>query len=260
MIENNVTKNLLLHVLFLLLGIVFILSAILVRSRNESVSDLMINLGATFIATTLLSSLYQKFGINDLTEQIKEIQKTLPLTKKSLEQGIIDIWKERSEIPIPTWNEFTRYARHEVWICGVAGYGFANDGGFHQIVADGVARGCNYKILILDPESSYAKYWDEKEPTGVRPSKIRAALSLYPKLVEQNKGKRGKVEFRVYDEVPSLNIIRADERMFVTLYVSSQRGNDSLTLQIQGTRDGLFERYSKHFDRVWKTARVIAAT
>lgn len=84
MIENNVTKNLLLHLLFLALGVVFILSAIVVRPRNDSVSDLMINLGATFIATTLLSSLYQKFGISDLSEQIKEIQKTLPLTKRAL--------------------------------------------------------------------------------------------------------------------------------------------------------------------------------
>lgn len=258
--ESDARASSLLHWFFVALGAICVLLAILLRPHSEAISDLAINIGATLIATSLLAYLYQKIGAKGLTEQIKEIQQSLILVRKGLELGITNIWKERREIPVSMWNEFTKEARHEVWLYGVAEYGYAKDELFHRILADGTIRGCTYKVLILDPESPSAKYWDERDQTGIVPSKIRASFQIFQQLIERNKEKPGKIELRVYDEVPSLNIIRADGQMLVTLYISCLRGDDSLTLQIQHTPNGLFEEYQKQFDRVWNKARVVAAT
>lgn len=257
---SDVRSSGLLNVFFVAVGTICILSAILLRPSSEVISDLAINIGATLIATSLLAFLYQKLGARGLTDQIQEIQQSLTLMGKGLELGITNIWKERREIPISEWNEFTKRARHEVWLYGVAEYGYARDEVFHQILNDGTARGCSYKVLILDPESPSATYWDERDQTGIFPSKIRASFRIFQRLIEQNKGKPGKIELRVYNEVPSLNIIRADGQMLVTLYISCLRGDDSLTLQIQHTPNGLFEEYQKQFNRVWNESRKVAAS
>jgi len=258
--ENNHRNPGLLLWFFVAIGIINILLAILLRASSEVTSDLLINIGATLIATSLLSYLYQRIGVKGLTEQLIEIQQSFEIVKTSSRLGITIIWKERRDIQNSMWNEFTRGARQEIWLFGVAEYGFAVDEIFHQIVADGIARGCAYKILLLDPDSPFAKYWDGKDKTGMVSSKISAAIQRYQRMIEQNQGKPGSIELRVYDETPSVSIVRTDESMLLTFYLPSLRGDDCLTLQIQNTQSGLFTRYLKHFHRVWETAKVVANT
>jgi hypothetical protein len=257
--EIDTRLRILVHSLFVALGIICVLLSILLRDL-EAISDLLINIGATLIATSLLAYLYQTLGTKSLTEQLRETQQCLEIMGKSLELGITDIWKERRHIHGDMWNKFTKDGRHEVWLYGVAEYGFASDEVFHQIMADGAARGCTYKILLLDPASPFAEYWDDTDKTGIVVSKICAAIQKYQKLIEQNKGKSGRIELRVYDEAPSLSIVRADEEMLVTLYVFPLRGDDCLTLQVRNKPGGLFARYLRQFDRVWNAARVSAVT
>jgi len=243
--------------LFVALGVIGVLLAILVRARSEVISDLLLNIGATLVATSLLAYLYQRLGTKSLNEQFREIQQSLEIVKNSLELGIVKIWKDRRDIRNSIWNEFTEDARHEVWLHGVAEYGFACDEAFHQVVADGTARGCTYKILLLDPDSPFAGYWDDKDKTGVVPSKIRAAIQRYQQMIQHNRGKPGNIELRVYDEAPSVSIVRADEEMLLTLYLPFASGDHVLTLQIRNTPGGLFMRYLNHFSRIWHTAKEI---
>ena len=255
MTTQTAAPAVLLHAFFVSLGVIGVLAAMVLRPRSDVVSDLLISIGSTLIATSLLAYLYQRLGARTLADQLAEIRGSLELMRKSLESGIINLWQERRHIPSSTWNEFTKVARKEVWLFGVAEYGFAKDEAFHEILALGLARGCTYKILLLDSASPSARYWDDRDKTA--PSKIRAATEKFTELIAENQGKPGTIEMRVYDEVPSVSIIRADGQMIVTLYISCLRGDDSPTILVQSVHDGLFTRYAKQFDRTWAAARRI---
>lgn len=253
--NRSPAPTVLLHAFFVSLGVIGVLGAMVLRPRSEVFSDFLISIGSTLIATSLLAYLYQQLGARTLTDQLGEIHGSLELMRKSLESGIINLWQERRHIPSNTWNDFTKVARQEVWLFGVAEYGFAADEAFHEIMAQGVSRGCTYKILLLDSASPSAKYWDDRDKTV--PSKIRAATEKFTELIAQNQGKPGRIEMRVYDEVPSVSIIRADGQMIVTLYISCLRGDDSPTILVQSVHDGLFARYARQFDRTWAAARIV---
>lgn len=49
-----------------------------------------------------------------------------------------------------------------------------------------------------------------------------------------------------------MNIIRIDERMWVSPYLSSQRGGGSPIYEITGEKTPLFEIFQKEFDHIWE--------
>ena len=256
--ESQVIK--LINWIFVAIGCICVLIAMLIRPYTEVTSDLLISIGSTLIATSLLAYLYQRMGAKTISDQLSMLLNLSEVARKSAEVGILDLWQERRKIPNNFWNDFTKESRKEVWLLGVAEYGFANDEAFHQILSDGTTKGCNYRILLLDSSSPSSKYWDDRDKSGLVPSKIRASTEIFQKIIKQNKGKSGRIELRVYDDVPSLSIVRADGEMIITLYISSLNGDGSPTIRIQQTTKGLFPKYEKQFEQIWNSAKIIEAT
>ncbi len=250
-----------LAIVMLLLGIII---ALLSTGNTSTIGVLAQNVGLALVVAGLIATFQEviwvplrrneiREGFERVSAETKQGFNTISgLVSKTLDLGITDVWRERRSIPPGMWNEFTKDARQEVWLFGVAESGFANDDDFWEILGDGAARGCNYKILLLNPDSPYFRDWDEKDKHDN--SKIIAANRIFRQLVEQHRGKSGKVEFRVYNEVPTLSIVRADGEMLVTFYMSSVRGDYSPTLRIQNKPNGLFVQYMKQFNRVWNVA------
>jgi len=244
-------KDKLLYAFFGVSGAGMVLASFWIRTiYPDSVwVDLLLNVGATLISTALLAFLYQRFGSENLIHQIAEMRRSLVIAQRSLELGLRDMWRERRHIPRDMWNTFTESAQSEVWLLAAAGEGFAHDPTFHRIVADGTARGCHYRFLVLDPTSTLA--------VGAGQSvqgRIQSAIYQFQLMQEQNAGKRGQVEIRVYTEVPQVSIVRSDNELLVTLYMRPLVGDSCFTLHVENVSDGVFEQYVQHFEETWKSA------
>jgi hypothetical protein len=247
-------ENPLLYVLFIIAGIALILLSFLLRARDmESVwVDLCLNVGATLVSTAVIAFLYQRFGKNSLVHYIEELLKHFSITRKSMELGLQDIWRERRHVPNDMWNTFTGAARSQVWLFGIAELGFAEDPTFRKLVAEGVSKGCNYRFLLLDPDSDAAATIDEREGGGGQvQGRIRRALARFDEMQKSSK-KKGKVELRVFSDMPQVSIVRADDELLVTPYLSySPGGNSCFTFRVLNISSGIFAQYVRQFDETW---------
>lgn len=184
------------------------------------------------------------------------MRRTLTIADRAIKIGIREIWPQRRDIPNQMWNTFTASAQSEVWLLGIAELGFAQDITFHQIVANGAARGCCYRFLILDPNSTAAAEIDRKEGGGEQvQGRIRRSLRQFLIMQEASKGKRGSCEVRIYPDAPRLSIVRSDEELLVTQYMTHIEGDSCLSLRIQNVPGGNFEVYVRHFEEIWKSAK-----
>jgi len=251
-------KDMLLYAFFGVSGAGMVLASFWIRTTHpDSVwVDLLLNVGATLISTALLAFLYQRFGSESLIHQIAEMRRSLVIVQRSFELGLRDMWHERRDIPREMWNTFTASAESEVWLLGVAELGFADDETFHDIVSDGTARGCHYRFLILDPTSpTVNEVRLEGGAQGVQ-GRIRLAIRKFQAMREQNAGKQGLVELRVYADVPQVSIVRSDNELLVTPYMLCLPGNLCFTFHVQNVPRGIFKQYVRHFETIWERAHV----
>lgn len=270
--SNDESKlSTLVHYILIALGVIGVLAAIITKPTNQVFGDLFLSLGSTLIATSLLSLLYQNLGVKnladhlreiqvDIKEQMIEIQNNSVLLKKFVENGVIDFWIERRQIENNMWNVFTQDARDEVWLFGVAEYGYAVDNAFADILKEATSRGCSYKILLLDASSSHAKDWDEQDKSDIVPSKIRAATRKFQEMIDKNDDNKGKIELRVYDDIPSMSIVKNDDEMLITLFIPTLRRDNSPTFRVKDIHNGMFSHYEKHFFNIWSRAKPVKSS
>lgn len=253
--ENYSKKDELLYWLFIALGTILILVSFFFR---DSVwTDLLINIGATFVSTSVLAFLFQHFSSQNLSTQIIEIHRSLTVAQRSFDLGISQMWRERRDIHSSYCNEFVKSAESEVCLLGIAMLAYAEDRNFHRIVSEGISRGCSYRILLLDPKSNATVRLDQMEGGGKQvQGRIERALKVFQSIKNQNKKKFGSIEIRVTTEMPHLNIVRSDFELMATHYMPPLLGYELFTIHLQKVSRGVFVQYEEYFESLWESARV----
>jgi hypothetical protein len=255
--DNRIKENLLLYLFFIVSGTLLIISSFALRILNiDSIwVDVLLNVGASLISTAGIAYLYQRFGTNSLSHHLEQLLRSSSIARRAMEFGVREMWRERRDIPNPYWNTFTEVGASEVWLLGMAESGFAHDKKFHKIVSNGTDRGCNYRFLLLDPYSQFSKEVDEKEGKSGLPSSIEGSIRIFMDLQVRNQNKKGKVEIRVYANAPQVSIVRSDDHLLVTPYMYYRVGDESFTLHIHKTLDGIFDHYVEFFEMTWENAQ-----
>jgi hypothetical protein len=103
------------------------------------------------------------------------------------------------------------------------------------ILARATARGCQVRVLLLNPASpeSVAIDRDEGRPPGTLAARSRAALARFV-LIRRRCGPRMRI--RVYDEHPTVSVVRGDAAMLVTPYMRFFIGSNSPTFEFRALR------------------------
>jgi len=102
------------------------------------------------------------------------------------------------------------------------------------------------RILVVNPTSPYCKQrdYEEKDKAG----KIKADVLYATKIVRDLNNPR--VKLRWYSAIPTTNVLRMDNVMWVGPYFIGERSRNAYVLTLQ--RDGvLFRQYLTHFERIW---------
>ena len=263
--ENRTSKkDVSLNVVFAALGIGLVGFSVGFRisPQGAPIADLLLNVGATLIATVVISLFYQRFGSENLLHQIEETRRSLVIAQHGLTLGIRDMWAQRRHVPRDEkeimWNTFAGLAKTEFWLLGIAEEQYAVDVAFQRIVSDGTTHGCNYRFLLLDPDSDAVTEIDRREGKVQNRNKTRIhnSLSQFQLMQRQNANKRGTVAIRLYSSMPQVSIVRSDDELLVTPYNLPIHGDDSFTFQVQFVRNGIFNQYIKHFQDLWDSGKV----
>ena len=114
-------------------------------------------------------------------------------------------YADRGLVTRQQWNVIIRDAATELWLYGMAEFGYATDDAVPGILARATARGCRVRILLLNPESQItgAIDPDEGHPPGTLTTRITAELARFGQM-RQACGTR--MQIRVYDEDPPVSV------------------------------------------------------
>ncbi len=163
-------------------------------------------------------------------------------------------YTDRGMVTRQQWNAIISRARSELWLYGMAEYGYATDDDVPGILASVTSRGCRVRVLLLNPDSPGTRHIDRDEgnPAGTLAARTRAALAQFTSM-RLTCGER--MQIRVYDEYPTVSVVRGDDTMLVTPYLRFFIGSNSPTFEIR-TVDApkMFARYVRHFENTWHLA------
>ena len=180
-------------------------------------------------------------------------QKHPPLRAGAAES--VKPYADRGLVTRQQWNAIIRDATTELWLYGMAEFGYATDDAVPGILARATARGCRVRILLLNPDSQITEAIDRGEghPLGTLAARITAALARFGEM-RQACGTRMLV--RVYDEHPTVSVVRGDDAMLVTPYLRFFMGSNSPTFEFRAHQaPKMFTRYTRHFGNTWKLAK-----
>ncbi len=163
-------------------------------------------------------------------------------------------YADRGLVTRQQWNGIIRGVSRELWLYGMAEFGYATDDDVPVILAGATSRGCRVRILLLNPESPATTVIDSDEghPPGTLAARIRAALGRFG-LMGQKCGRR--MQIRVYDGYPTVSVVRGDDAMLVTPYLRFFIGSNSPTFEFRADQaPKMFTRYTRHFENTWNLA------
>jgi hypothetical protein len=167
---------------------------------------------------------------------------------------VVRPYADRGLVTRHQWNGDIRGAASQLWLYGMAEFGYATDDDVPRILRQATSRGCRVRVLLLNPESPQTEAIDRDEgyPGGTLAARTRAALTRYC-LMRQACGQR--IQIRVYGEYPTVSVVRGDNAMLVTPYLRFFIGSNSPTFEFcadQAPR--MFPRYTRHFKNTWNHA------
>lgn len=164
-------------------------------------------------------------------------------------------YADRGLVTRQQWNAIIGNAAGELWLYGMAEFGYATDDAVPGILARATARGCRVRILLLNPDSQITEAIDRDEghPPGTLAARITAALVRFGQM----RGSCGaRMQTRVYDEYPTVSVVRGDTAMLVTPYLRFFIGSNSPTFEFRADQaPKMFTRYARHFENTWKLAK-----
>jgi len=169
--------------------------------------------------------------------------------------GTVLPYADRGLITRQQWNDIIRGTTDQLWLYGMAEFGYAYDDEVPEIVTEAAAGGCQVRVLLLDPdhEGTADIDADEGSPPGTLTARIRASLSRFISM----RGQAGpNMRVRTYNTYPSVSVIRGDDRMLVTPYLRFSVGSNSPTFEFtEASARKMFNRYARHFDQIWRLAK-----
>lgn len=169
--------------------------------------------------------------------------------------GTAGTYATRGEVTREKWNAIIAGSISHLWLYGMAEFGFASDPEVPGIMAAAASRGCDIRVLLLDPDYPGTTELDIEEgnPPGTLGPRIRAALATFQQMQADC---APNMAIRVYGARPTMSVVRGDSRMLLTPYVRFFIGRNSPTFELGAGRTGtVFDHYARHVDHVWAQAR-----
>lgn len=163
-------------------------------------------------------------------------------------------YADRGLVTRDQWNSIIHGTTRELWLYGMAEYGYATDADVPAILKRATVRGCQVRVLLLSPDSpaSGAIDRDEGHSVGTLAARTRAALARFA-VMRRQCGPRMRI--RIYDGYPTVSVVRGDDAMLVTPYMRFFIGSNSPTFEFRAREaPRMFTRYNRHFESTWTNA------
>lgn len=263
---------------FVVLGGTMILASYLVS--DPFWKDILVQFAVVFIAVGLIDFVWDFLGgtpielqmtraLSDVDAKLDSVHRSMTVLSDIVDRniGIERIWPNRRAWASDSfegreaWKERVCQAKSVDIVSNTLWNGWFNDEGFRKRFFDSLARGMTGRIVIYDPNSDVLslRAANERDPTQGRQmrNEIESTLQMIAKGREGLKSAaRKNLQVRLTTNLYHLaQIVRADDKMLVAMYLSGKSGGHSLTFQLKGPHTEYFKTYMKQIDILWKDCK-----
>jgi hypothetical protein len=200
--------------------------------------------------------------IPTLSTALDDIRQCISLGVTMSVLGIKQIYPNRTRS-----NLFSKLheapSQSEIKILGIVA-SEVDEPGMENLIQQKLREGCKFKLLFLNPSSSFVEQRAAEERRGAR--EMRAAISAringWQNFVERhvNEEMRSQIELRCYDSTIRYFLFITGTLVVVGFYLGSTRGANALHLELEIKDDGIAPAFIEHFDSLWDEAKGLAAT
>lgn len=253
------------YIFFVSVGIILLLVAIILGYQGASLwSDLLLNLGVSVTAVTVIEFMWKRVGGDPISKAIALLRTATSLLRDLEGTGIEGIYPKRDKVDLEKWiNNYMKSAKEVDLMSNNLYRDWTSKDEFLKIIEErGREKRCKFRIMVLDPspDSSVTtqRGLDEGNAKRLRDI-IRDSLNKLQQVKESIDEKLGKKEGDEYFKIKVINrsnvycyIVRADAKMIVANYLSHIRGARLPALQIHGQDTSFFKVYKEEFENMWK--------
>jgi hypothetical protein len=256
---------------FLAIGFSLVLLSIYAL-KDPPWQNLVLSIATAFIGVGLVNYLWDFLGGDLLEIKIDAVQRTTQVLSDMNDEniGIERIWLSRREWADDPhdgpkkWRERLCQA-HTVSIVSNTFWKWFDDKNFAKDFFKHIASGgAKVKLLVYDPQSDILKTRAKDEKEIQIDSEFQMQNEIYCTLGTISKGltdltpnARRNFEIRLTDKSYHLaQILKADDHILVSTYLSGESGSPCPTYQIKEP-SGYFSTYDKQIETLWNNGRSI---
>lgn len=260
---------------FVVLGVSAILASLIVQ--NPFWQDLLSNFAVTFAAVGFIDFMWDLLGgepmeakmiysFGEVNQKIDAINQSMSIMSDLVNNqiGIERIWATRRD-----WAR-DQNDGNEVWIRRICQAekvdivsntfdGWSKNEEFRKELLKSMNNRTKVRLLIYDPESSVldlrSKHEKDFREGVVNTMKIEIKLTIGRFATLRSKldsAEKDNLKIRLSQGYYHMaQIIRADERILITLYQSGITGSPSPTIQVSGLESKFFKLYENQFNILW---------
>ncbi|MFF4810958.1 hypothetical protein ACFY03_22370 [Micromonospora chersina] len=231
----------LLNALAFSIGAGLILWAWLIPGSNGNLKVVLLSVGTSIVATTILAYLSSHYTIRQ--NQIKEMCNHWKIEA---------IYATRAEMNVSS-NEALRECAEQLDIIAFGLKSFRETQ--TPLLRKKVAAGVRVRILTIKPDSIFVKQRerDENEVPGQIRKTIEDLRAWANELAMAAK-KPSNVQLRFYDALPLDFYFRVDRKVYVGPYMHGYSSHQTISMEF-GINGAGFEYWTTYFDSLWSDSK-----
>jgi hypothetical protein len=267
------------------IGVILVLIAVISYQKGSAYSipfQLCLNIGVSILTISIVEYLWKIKGGDPIIKAINRLWKAISCLRDVEESGIDKIYIQRGKVNLDDWINNISTAK-EVDAMGInLATIISKRPQLRKIIIDrAVTKKCKFRILVLDPASPLTSQRAEEEANQVSIldhgtliqrffANIRGSLLTFQKMREEICKTIKKDTADRFYAIRVINksniycsIIRTDDKMLVTKYLSHLTGTQSPSFELRLPKEqadspiegeNLFKTFQDEFEEMWKIA------
>jgi hypothetical protein len=242
---------------FIVAGSVLLLISLNLKLQgNQPISDIFLNISLSIFSVTVVEMIWRMLGGGPMDKMLDQLSYAVPLLSKFKETGLEGFFANRRQVDFEDFLGYIKSAKEVDMMAITLRGNWTSKKEFMEILQKQTASGkCHFRFLMLNPASQVTanRSFAEEDGIGRIATTITDSLTklseVYKKLA--NDKKQYLSIKTVSDLTMYCSVLRADDRMFVSFYMNSQRGSSCPTLEVHGKTALLFKKFLGEFEKTW---------
>jgi hypothetical protein len=268
------------YFVFTVLATILLLIALIAWQQEVAfVPELLVNIGASILTVVVVEWVWRRQGGDPIVSAITGFQRQIKLLEQFNALGIARLLPSRRELEQPqvitAWCELLRHARQVDLMAYNLARGFTRHGDLMRSLQHAIVNnGCIVRVVTLSPdfedaetnrilvqriaeESKKGKSARKRMESGLEDTWERFE-TMYSELGPKDGGsdRREYLKLGFTSEITMyVNLVRIDDRMWVSPYLASATGGSSPAYEVAGRDSSLFQLFLAEFNHMWEHAR-----